>query len=139
MAERDPVDLAVEALRHRERSRREIDDRLARAGVGEAARLIALDRLEEVGYIDDERFAGARAGALANRGYGDDWIRHDLARHGVPHEDAAAAIAALAPEPERAAALADRLGRTPKTAAQLTRKGFGEDAVATAVRLDVAE
>jgi regulatory protein len=139
MAERDPVDLAVEALRHRERSRREIDERLAQAGVGEAARLIALDRLEQVGYIDDQRFAGARAGALANRGYGDAWIRHDLARSGVAKEDAAAAIAALTPEAERATALADRLGRTTKTAAQLARKGFGEDAVAVAVRFDVAQ
>jgi regulatory protein len=139
MAERDPVDLAVEALRHRERSRREIDERLAQAGVGEAARLIALDRLEQVGYIDDQRFAGARAGALANRGYGDEWIRADLARSGVADADAAAAIAALEPEAERAAALADRIGRTPKTAAQLARKGFGEDAVATAVPIDVAQ
>ena len=86
MTTRDPVDFAVEALRHRERSRTEIDERLARAGVGEEARRVALDRLEEVGYIDDQRFAGARAGALANRGYGDDFIRHDLARHGVADE-----------------------------------------------------
>jgi regulatory protein len=137
--ERDPFDLAVAALRHRDRSRSELDERLTRAGMGEAARRIALDRLEQVGYIDDQRFAGARAGALANRGYGDEWIRHDLARHGVPRDDAVAAIAMLDPESERAAALADRLGRTSKTAAHLARKGFGEEAVAAAVRFDVAE
>lgn len=138
MSTRDPVDLAVEALRHRERSRTDIDERLARAGVGEEARRVALDRLAQVGYIDDQRFAGARAGALANRGYGDDFIRHDLARHGVADADASVAVAALEPESARAAALAERLGRTPKTAAQLARKGFGEDAVAAAVRIDVA-
>src|SRR3954471_10012603 len=100
MTQRDPVDLAVEALRHRERSRRDVDERLERAGVGDAERVEALDRLEQVGYIDEEGVARARAGALANRGYGDDWIRHDLARHGVAGEDAAAAIASLTPEPD---------------------------------------
>jgi regulatory protein len=139
MSERDPVEIAAKALAHRDRSRREVDERLERAGVGAEERADALDRLERVGYIDDKRFAGARAGTLANRGCGDDWIRHDLARHGVPDEEAAEAIAALEPEAERAAALVERLGRTSKTGAHLARKGFGADALETALHLDVAD
>jgi regulatory protein len=125
----DPIELAARALRHRDRSRREVDERLAKAGIDEERRADALETLERVGYVDDERFARARAGALADRGYGDEWIRHDLGRHGVEGEAAEAALAELAPERERAAAVIERLGPGPKTAAHLGRKGFGEDVV----------
>jgi regulatory protein len=139
MNEQDPIEIATRALQHRDRSRREVEERLARAGIDEDRRNDALDTLERVGYVDDERFAGARAGALADRGYGDEWIRHDLAEHGVPAESVAAAIGALVPEAERAAALVERLGSTPKTGAQLARKGFGQDALEAALGIDVAE
>lgn len=139
MADRDPVEIATNALLHRDRSRCDVEERLQRAGVGAAERADALDRLERVGYIDDKRFAGARAGTLANRGYGDEWIRHDLARHGVSGDDAADALAALTPESERAEALVERLGRSSKTRAQLARKGFGADALESALRFDVAD
>jgi regulatory protein len=129
----DPVELAARALQHRDRSRREVDARLARAGVDEERRAETLETLERVGYVDDERFARARAGALADRGYGDEWIRHDLAGHGVEGEAADEAIASLEPERERAVALIARLGPGVKTAAYLSRKGFGEDALELAV------
>jgi len=76
---------------------------------------------------------------LANRGYGDEWIRHDLAGHGVEPETVAAALAALEPEAQRAAALVGLLGRTAKTGARLARKGFGPEALETALGVDVAE
>jgi regulatory protein len=138
MAEQDPIEIAARALQHRDRSRREIEERLARAGIDEDRRTDALDTLERVGYVDDGRFAGARAEALANRGYGDEWIRHDLGEHGVAAEAIGEAIGALVPEADRAAALVDRLGRTPKTGAQLARKGFGEDALEAALGIDRA-
>jgi SOS response regulatory protein OraA/RecX len=116
-----------------------VEERLARAGIDESGRADALEALERVGYVDDGRFAGARAGALANRGYGDAYIRHDLSRHGVATEAVTAAIGALVPEAERAATLVERLGRTPKTGAHLARKGFGEDALETALGTDVAD
>ncbi len=128
----DPVELAARALRHRDRSRRELDERLARAGVGDDQRAAALDTLERVGYVDDGRFAAARAAALAERGHGDASIRHDLGQHGLDREQTEAALASLAPEAERAAQLVRRLGPGPKTAARLARKGFGEEAVRAA-------
>ena len=54
----DPIDLAAAALRHRDRSRTQIDERLARAGVEDDRRADALDALERIGYVDDARFAG---------------------------------------------------------------------------------
>ncbi|HEX7524665.1 MAG TPA: RecX family transcriptional regulator, partial [Gaiellaceae bacterium] len=101
-AERDPIDLAARALHHRDRSRRELDDRLARAGVTDDVRADALDTLERVGYVDDARFAATRAEALAGRGYGDEAIRLDLEGHGIGIEEVAAAIGGLEPELERA-------------------------------------
>jgi regulatory protein len=139
MADQDPIEIAARALQHRDRSRRDLEERLARAGIDEDRRADALETLERVGYVDDGRFAGARAGALAGRGYGDEWIRHDLGEHGVAAEAVAAAIESLVPESERAAALVERLGRTPKTGAHLARKGFGQDALETALGIDVAE
>ncbi len=137
--ERDPVELAARALQHRDRSRQELEDRLARAGVGDSERADALDTLERVGYVDDARFAASRAAALAGRGYGDEAIRHDLAGHGVGREAQAVAIAGLEPELDRARALVERLGRTTKTAQQLARKGFCEESLEAVVGADVAE
>ena len=124
--------MAARALRHRDRSRRQLDDRLAKAGVAEDARADALDTLERVGYVDDARFAALRAASLAGRGYGDEAIRHLLEADGIESEAAAVAVAELEPEAERARALAGRLGRTGRAAAQLRRKGFGADALEAA-------
>lgn len=93
------------------------------------ARADALDTLERVGYVDDTRFAAARAEALVGRGYGDEGIRRLLTREGAPAEAVEAAIACLAPERERAEAILAKLGRTPKALARLQRKGFGLDAL----------
>ena len=128
----DPIDLAARALRHRDRSRSQVDERLARAGVEDDRRADALDALERIGYVDDARFAGQRAASLAERGYGDDAISALLAADGVPPELAGEAVGALRPESERASAIVASLGASPRTAARLARKGFGEDAVEAA-------
>jgi SOS response regulatory protein OraA/RecX len=137
---RDPIDLAARALQHRDRSRRELEDRLARAGIGDEECADALDALERVGYVDDTRFAAARAESLADRGYGDEAIRHDLVElHGIDAELVAETVAGLEPELDRARALVERLGHSGKTARQLARKGFGEESLAAAMGADVAE
>jgi SOS response regulatory protein OraA/RecX len=128
----DPIDLAARALRHRDRSRSQIDDRLARAGVEDNRRADALEALERIGYVDDARFAGQRASALAGRGYGDEAISALLAADGVAPEVAEEAIRALPPETQRAEEIVASFGRSPRTAARLARKGFGEDAVEAA-------
>src|SRR5438045_1561908 len=136
--EPDPVALAARALGRRDRSTREIDELLARAGVGEAKRGDALETLRRLGYLDDARFAAARAGALAARGYGDAAIEADLARHGVEGDLARDALATLRPEAERAARLFARDGPTARVARRLAAKGFGREAVEDALRSVVA-
>jgi regulatory protein len=128
----DPIDLAAQALRHRDRSRRQIDERLARAGVEDDRRADALDALERIGYVDDARFAGQRAASLAERGYGDEAISALLAADGVSQDLVGEAVGALRPEAKRAAEIVASLGASPRTAARLARKGFGEDAVEAA-------
>jgi regulatory protein len=126
---RNPVDVAVGALKHRDRSRRQVDDRLARAGIADDVRTETLERLERLGYLDDARFAAGRATTLAARGYGNEAIRHALAEAGVGDEQAEEALAALDPESERARLLVEKIGATARTLAALRRKGFSEDAL----------
>ena len=128
----DPIELAATSLARADRTRRELDERLERAGIDVEKREAALETLERIGYIDDARVAVARAEALAARGQGDDAIRFDLERRGLAAKHVEAALAALQPEAERARELAGRLGRTPKTLSQLRRKGFGADSLESA-------
>ena len=106
--------------------------------MAEQARARAIETLERIGYVDDRRFALARARSLAARGLGDAAILHDLAGRGVEGDVAGPALAELEPERERAAALAARLGRSRRTAALLARRGFDPDSIETAIGADVA-
>jgi len=129
----DPVGLAARALRHRDRSAHEIEQRLERAGVDAAGRAEALDTLARLGYVDDERFARTRAESLAGRGHGDMAIRFDLRRHGVGGENVDAAIDALEPELARAQTVVERRGTTPRTARHLSAKGFSRETIDAAL------
>ncbi len=133
MAERSSVETALRALRARDRSAAELDRRLSARGAGADERREVLERLERVGYVDDERFAHGRAAALAARGSGDALIRDDLERRGVATETIDAAVADLEPESARAERIVAKHGRSAKTARQLAARGFDEDAVASAV------
>lgn len=130
MADRpDAVETALAALRFRDRTAAELDARLEQRGVGEADREQALETLERIGYVDDERFARSRAERLADRGSGDALIRDDLERRGVSAEIVEAALAELEPERTRAARIAERRGPGDKTTRYLAARGFGEDAL----------
>jgi SOS response regulatory protein OraA/RecX len=132
----NPIDLAAKALRHGDRSRHEIDERLARAGIDEEVRIESLATLERLGYVDDNRFAVGRAAALAGRGYGDAYIVFDLEQHGADAGSIASAVAELLPERVRAQELAARFGATVKTAAQLARKGFADESLEGIIATD---
>jgi regulatory protein len=111
-------DVALRALRAADRSRAELDIRLERRGFDGEARRQTLDELERLGYLDDERTAALRAERLAERGYGDAYIRADLESRGLPVE---AGLSALVPERERASRFADR------GTAWLARRGFARE------------
>jgi regulatory protein len=118
---------ASRALATRDRSRGELESRLAQAGVPELAREEALAALEASGLVDDARVAESRAGELARRGYGDLAIRSDLARRRISSEAIAEAIEALEPEPERARAVVEARGATPAILRRLAARGFSRD------------
>ena len=124
---------ALRALRSRDRSAAELEARLRERGVAEPERRDALEQLERIGYVDDERFAHGRAAVLAARCSGDALIRDDLARRGVAPELVEAALNGLEPERLRAEQAVARRGSGPKTARYLAARGFGADVVATAV------
>ena len=79
---------------------------------------------------------GTRAEQLAERGSGDALIRDDLERRGLAADVVELALGALEPERERAARIAERRGRSVKTARYLASRGFGEDALEGIVAAD---
>jgi SOS response regulatory protein OraA/RecX len=123
--------VAGRALRSRDLSRRRLAERLERT-VPPQAVAESLATLERAGLVDDERVAQARAGALADRGWGDEAIRHRLRVEAFDEAVVDEAVLALEPEGERARRLIERRGPGPRTARYLAGRGFGEDAVEAA-------
>ena len=110
-----PEEAALRALRAADRSRAELDARLERRGIDADERQRTLDKLERLGYVDDERTAALRVERLVERGYGDAYIRADLEQRGLQADEA---LAAVEPERERAERFAE------KGQAWLARRGF---------------
>ena len=123
-------------MRSRDRTAAELETRLEQRGVGEAERVQALETLERIGYVDDERLARTRAEQLAERGSGDALIRDDLERRGLAADVIELAVGALEPERERAARIAGQRGRNVKTARYLASRGFGEDVLEGLVAME---
>jgi SOS response regulatory protein OraA/RecX len=127
------LQVATRALRRRDLSRRALSERLERAAVPLESAAESLGTLERAGLVDDRRVAHGRAQALAERGYGDEAIRHRLEAEGLDPEPVEEALAALAPELERSRRLLERRGAGPRTARYLAARGFGEEAVEAAL------
>ncbi|MBA3733916.1 MAG: RecX family transcriptional regulator [Actinobacteria bacterium] len=128
--------VAGRALRARDLSARELAMRLEQRAVAPSAAEESLAALAAAGLLDDARLAENRAGSLAERGYGDAAIRHDLERRGVPADLVEAAVAGLEPERDRAGLILARRGTGAGTARYLAGKGFGEDVLEQAVGSD---
>ena len=133
------VSTALRAVARREQSSVELDRRLRGRGFSPGLREETLTHLERVGLVDDERYALRRAESLADRGLGDEAIRWRLGRDGVPDEVAARVIEGLTPEAERARRVVAARGHGLRTARELARRGFGEDAVEEALGPAVAD
>jgi SOS response regulatory protein OraA/RecX len=129
----DALAAGVRALARRDRSEQGLRGMLDRKGVGEREREETVAALRRHGALDDGRFALARAAALAERGFGDAAIVFRLDRDGVDQKHSAAALAALEPERERAARLAERRGTGARTARWLAARGFAPESIETAI------
>jgi regulatory protein len=134
----EALEVAGRALRRQDLPERGIAERLARASVAPAAVEESLAVLARIGLVDDSRFARTRATSLAERGYGDAAIRHDLERRGVGPEPIREALESLDAESERAQRLVERRGPGPHTARYLAGKGFGEEVLEAAAGDDFA-
>jgi len=132
------LERAVRALARRDHSTASLRAKLRRAGISEDAQTHAVDALERVGYVDDRRFAQDRVAQLAERGYGDEWIRSDLEAQGVSTETASASLAGLEPEDERAMRVASRAGDGVRAARLLARRGFSDETLERFVARSVA-
>jgi SOS response regulatory protein OraA/RecX len=129
MNEPEALETALGALRYRDLSESELDQKLAARGFGEEARSEAVATLRRTGLVDERRFAAGRAASLAGRGAGDALIRDALERAGVPDEVVDDALAALEPESQRASAVVAKRGSGAKTARYLAGKGFAAETI----------
>ena len=138
------LELALRALGRRERSSAELSRWLTERGVAaeEVAQTVA--HLEEIGELDDARFARRYAEDKRElAGWGAERIRGALLERGVAPEHIEAAIAAdgAPQQAERAAALLVRRGETLATERDraralgfLTRKGYPYEIAHDAIR-----
>jgi regulatory protein len=81
------MEIAAQFLGTRPRTRWEVDRRLRRAGAEDSTVLATLDRLTELGYLDDAAFArwwGEQRDRHRPRGHR--LIEAELRQHGVPRE-----------------------------------------------------
>ena len=127
------VSSALWAVSRRDLSSQRLRERLQRRGIPSTEREEALGALERAGFVDDARYATRRAASLADRGHGDAAIRWRLEGEGVPPDLVDEAVCALEPESERARRVVAARGPGVRTARELARRGFGEDAVESAL------
>jgi regulatory protein len=146
----DPVavarEIALRLLGVRDRTRRELEQALAKRRVPAEASRVVLDRLAEVGLIDDRRFAEAVFDTRQRRQRSTRALRQELRTKGVDAElieQAAAELdsdADLVVARELVAKRARSLERFPhevryrRLAGQLARRGFAPGVIAAALR-----
>lgn len=83
---------ALSLLVRREHSRKELGRKLSAKGVERQDADEALDKLNRQDFQNDARFAAALARSRAASGYGPQRIRAELAMHGLPRDEVAAAL-----------------------------------------------
>ena len=139
---------ALSLLDRRDYSRAELRRKLAEKGFDDAASERAVERLAELGFVDDARYAPIVVRHYAAKGYGAQRIRAELQRRGVSKELWDEAMEELPPQEGtldrllrarlRGADPGDRAALKKATDA-LCRKGFGWDEISAAVERIRAE
>lgn len=77
---------AMELLTRKPQSRRELERKLEEWEATEVESLQICERLEELGFLDDQRYAGQVVRHYSAKGYGLRKLRDELYRRGVPRE-----------------------------------------------------
>ncbi|MPQ96359.1 regulatory protein RecX [Modestobacter sp. I12A-02628] len=147
----DPVAVArgicLRALTGAPKTRQQLAELLARKEIPEDAAATVLDRLTEVGLIDDEAFAEAWVSSRqSGRGLARRALTSELRAKGVDGEVAAQAVAVVDDEDERASARElvrrrarsmqrlDQATATRRLMGMLARKGYSGGMAASVVR-----
>lgn len=155
-SEPDPLDWArqivLRQLTAAPRSRAQLEQVLRRKDCPDDVAAAVLDRMEQVGLVDDTAYAGMLVRSQqAGRGLARRALAQELRRKGVDDETASAALAEVDPhdEEERARALVakkmrsmtglDPLVQTRRLAGMLARKGYPSDVTMRVVRDAVRE
>ncbi len=139
--------ICLRLLTVRPRSRAELADALLGAGIPEEVSELVLDRLGEVGLVNDAAFAeSAVYSGHSHRGLGRRALSTELRRRGVPEEIVCEAVAAVRPEDEeqrarelvrrklRSSAVVDASILARRLTAMLARKGYSEGLALRVVR-----
>jgi regulatory protein len=140
----DAFDVAVAALRRKERASAELADWLRRRGYRDDEVDDAIVRLIEARELDDERFArGYAEDKRALRGWGAERIREGLAARGIAEPVIEAALEADS-EVAQVARAADLLATRGRALSEesdraralgfLTRRGYGYEVAHEAIR-----
>ncbi|MEP7272997.1 MAG: RecX family transcriptional regulator [Acidobacteriota bacterium] len=138
---------AIRLLAAKQRSKAELTERLSEKADSDAVEKV-IRRLEEIGYLNDERFAASFAsGRIASRPLGPRRVRSDLQRRKVTKEVANRAIDEAYQETseetliDRAIAKRVRMRGKPRSRdeahklfAHLVRQGFGFDLIMRKIR-----
>ena len=134
-------DKAYRLLAHRDRSSVELARKLIESGYPRETAAAVVDRLIELGIVDDERFAMAWARSGVTRGLGPVRIRSELRQKGIPDDVIGDALGELGdPSAQLEAAVSALRGRTPKDQKdharlmrRLVSRGFSYEIAAKAV------
>ena len=133
---------ALWLLDKRDYSRAELKKKLTEKGFEDAAADAALDRLSELGFVDDARYAPIVVRHYAAKGYGARRVRQELGRRGIPKDFWDAALAEMPEQEEsvdrllrarlRGADLTDRAALK-KASDALVRRGYAWDEISAAL------
>lgn len=131
--------ICLRLLTSRSRSRAELAEALHKRGISEEVGNSILDRLDELGLVNDTAFAEATVhSGHTYRGLGGRALRAELRRRGVPDEIARDAVETVRPEDEeqrarelvrrklRGSTVRDASTLARKLSAMLARKGYSE-------------
>lgn len=133
---------ALKLLEYRARSRAEIARRLIRAGFAEDVVEETLERLEGLGFVNDEEFSRTWVNhRLGGKPMGRARIRWELRQKGVPNDVVEEALSAVDADTEHQSAMdaarrrwekdndPDERSKRRRLASYLRRQGFGWDTI----------
>ena len=132
---------ALRLLDRRDFSRAELIKKLVEKGEAQADAEAVVARLNELGVVDDRRYAALVVRQYAGKGYGARRVRAELLRRGVPRELLDAALEEMPAQDDALLTLLRRkLGDSfdradvKRATDALARKGYGWDEIGAALQ-----